>query len=117
MISRTARFRFALLATAVVVLSAAECDVQDVIDPGQTPTPPGNNPTPTTLVRARGDGQIGTVGQQLANPLVVRVDDQSGNPMSGIAVSFQVTQGGGSVGSTTATTGSNGEGSTTWTVG
>ncbi len=117
MIRRTARYRIVLLVSAVVVLSAAECDVQDIIDPAPAPAPPGNDPTPTTLVRARGDGQIGTVGQPLSNPLVVRVDDQSGNPMSGIAVSFRVMQGGGTVGPATANTGSDGEASTTWTVG
>src|SRR5712691_9337371 len=36
--------------------------------------------------------QVGNVGQQLTNPLVVEVVDQSGNPVSGVPVAFQVSQ-------------------------
>ncbi|MDE0085969.1 MAG: lamin tail domain-containing protein [Candidatus Poribacteria bacterium] len=44
---------------------------------------------PTTLEVVSGDGQSASVSQQL--PLVVRVLDQNGNPMSGVTVSFSVT--------------------------
>jgi alpha-tubulin suppressor-like RCC1 family protein/5-hydroxyisourate hydrolase-like protein (transthyretin family) len=44
-----------------------------------------------------GDEQAGTVGQQLANPLVVRVEDEDGNPLPQQIVNFVVVKGGGSV--------------------
>jgi hypothetical protein len=64
-----------------------------------------------------GDGQTGTVGQQLAQSLVVQVNDQSGTAMSGITVDFTVTGGNGSVSPASGTTGSDGQVSTDWTLG
>lgn len=64
-----------------------------------------------------GDGQSGTAGSLLSSPLVVRVDDAFDNPVSGVAVEWAVTAGGGSLSSTSTTTGSDGEASTEWTLG
>jgi len=99
----------------VLVLSAAECSVDDVTTPD--PDPNQVNPTPTTLAQVSGDGQSGVVGQALPAPLVVRVDDQSRNAMSGVAVTFNVAEGGGSVGTANVTTGNDGQAQTTWTLG
>jgi hypothetical protein len=114
MIRRVTPFRLVSLFAAVLVLSAAECPVDDVTDPSDPPTP--SEPTPTSLELVDGNNQAATVGQELADPLIVRVDDQSGNAMSDVTVSF-VAQGGGSVTPTSATTGSDGRAQTSWTLG
>lgn len=72
---------------------------------------------PTTLQAAAGDNQTGTVGQPLAQPVQVRVLDASGRPVSGLAVSFVVTGGGGSVAVPTSTTDATGVASNQWTLG
>ena len=64
-----------------------------------------------------GGSQSGTFGVTLAAPVVVKVVDAFGNPVSGTVVSFAVTSGGGSVGTPSATTDANGLASTTWTLG
>ncbi len=40
------------------------------------------------LVKVSGDGQTATVGQKLAQPLVVRLTDAFGNPISGVQVQW-----------------------------
>ncbi|HZA98860.1 MAG TPA: Ig-like domain-containing protein, partial [Gemmatimonadales bacterium] len=72
---------------------------------------------PTQLQKLSGDDQIGIAGQQLPEPLVVKVDDAQGNPVGGATVTFTVTQGGGSLGTPSATTGPDGRASTTFTPG
>ncbi|MFN8647189.1 MAG: hypothetical protein U0104_10515, partial [Gemmatimonadales bacterium] len=52
---------------------------------------------PATLVKVSGDAQSGIIGSRLAQPLVVRVDGSDGLPVSGVAVTFAVASGGGSV--------------------
>lgn len=64
-----------------------------------------------------GDTQTGEVGTTLPEPLEVRVDDRLGVPIAGISVGFTVTAGGGSVGSASVTTSSQGKARTTWTLG
>jgi hypothetical protein len=53
----------------------------------------------------------------LPNPLVVKVLDTAGNPVSGTTVNFSVTAGGGSVSPASAVTDANGQTSTTLTLG
>ena len=58
-----------------------------------------------------GSGQDSTVNQQFANPLVVKVTDQAGNPVQGITVTFVAPQSGASAtftGGNTAVTNSLG---------
>ena len=71
------------------------------------------------IVKVSGDSpiQTGAPGTQLLSPFVVRVDDRNNNPLRGQSVTFQVTGGGGSVSSSTATTDSSGQASTTLTLG
>ena len=64
-----------------------------------------------------GDGQTGQAGTRLGSALVVRVLDEGDNPVSGVAVSWTVASGGGSVSPTSATTGADGQASTAWTLG
>jgi hypothetical protein len=55
--------------------------------------PPGGNPpiddhAPAQLLAVSGDGQQARVGKRLDKPLVVRLTDQSGNPVSRVVVEF-----------------------------
>ena len=58
------------------------------------------------LVEVAGNNQVGSASQPLPTPLKVMVQDAAGNPKSGHPVTFQVTQGGGTLngGLTTYTT-------------
>lgn len=67
--------------------------------------------------KASGDAQTGAAGEQLTAPVVVTVKDGFGNVRSGEALTVAVTGGGGSVGSPTATTGSDGRASIAWILG
>ena len=71
----------------------------------------------TTLQKSSGDGQSAQVSTQLSNPLVVKVLDQDGAALSGVLVSFSVSPTSGSLSTSSATTGSDGQASTTLTLG
>lgn len=73
--------------------------------------------TATTLAKASGDQQSTTTGTAAASALVVKVTDASGNAVSGVAVTWAITSGGGSLSATSATTDANGQASTTYTAG
>lgn len=45
--------------------------------------------SPAALTRVSGNGQEGTVGSQLNEPLVVRVTDASSQPVEGIPIDFR----------------------------
>ncbi len=79
---------------------------------GVTPPPDAA----TTIEMAAGNGQTGTVGQALPNPLVALVTDDNGSPVAGVSVSWAA-QSGGSVSPSTATTGSDGRASVTRVLG
>ncbi len=72
---------------------------------------------PTTLDKVGGDEQQGSSGSPLAAPLVVSLLDQEGSPMAGVAVTFAVTAGGGTLSATAATTDSQGRAATILTLG
>jgi hypothetical protein len=55
-----------------------------------------DDPTPSTIVKISGDEQVGRVSGMVPNPLVVRLLDDSGVPVSGVVVVWTA-QGGGSV--------------------
>jgi hypothetical protein len=69
------------------------------------------------LAKNSGDNQSGVRGTQLANPLVVKVTDNSSNPVQGIRVAWAVVSGGGSVGVASSTTDASGLAQTTATLG
>ena len=79
----------------------------------------GADPSATIadLNAVSGDAQGAPVGRPLPEPLVVRATDEEGNPISGQRIEFSVTLGDGQVEPGVATTGSNGQASTTFTVG
>ncbi|HVG44590.1 MAG TPA: leishmanolysin-related zinc metalloendopeptidase [Longimicrobium sp.] len=71
----------------------------------------------TVLEKVSGDQQSGTAGAALPVQVRVRVLDRLGSPVAGQSVTFTVTQGGGSLSSTTVVTGADGGAGTTWTLG
>ena len=64
-----------------------------------------------------GDKQQGLLGEALANPFVVEVRDQSGDPLPGVQVAFSVSIGGGMLSATSATTDVNGRAESILTLG
>ena len=74
-------------------------------------------PHPRTLTKLSGDKQQGLPASQLAEPFVVSVLDQNGNPLPGANVTFTVTAGGGSLSATTDTTDADGRAAATLTLG
>ena len=83
-------------------------------DPQDPPTP---DPDPHSLTKISGDNQEGTAGILLAEPFVVSVLDLAGAPLAGVAVSFSVTAGGGTLSAATATTDAKGRAATRLTLG
>ena len=74
-------------------------------------------PTPATLTIVSGDNQSGIIGGTLASPFVVDVQDGSGDPSVGVAVTFVVTMGGGSLNPETTVTRPDGRAASTLTLG
>lgn len=74
--------------------------------------------TAAQIARNAGDGQSATVGSAVAIDPAVVVRDQFGNPVGGVAVTFTVAAGGGSVTGGNATTDAAGVAAvTSWTLG
>ncbi len=72
----------------------------------------------TSMAIEDGDNQSAGVNEPVATPPSVLVTDQSGNPVSGVSVSFQVTGGGGDVDPSSVPTNSSGIAAlTSWTLG
>jgi len=71
----------------------------------------------SVLSIASGNAQSGAVSTALSQPVLALVTDANGNPKAGVAVTFAVTAGGGSVSAPTSTTDAAGHASTTWTLG
>ena len=67
----------------------------------------------TGIQKVSGDAQTAVVGATFGAPLVVRVVNAQGNPVQGVAVTFQVTSGSATVATQAATSGSDGTASTT----
>lgn len=72
---------------------------------------------PARLEAVSGTGQRGTVGTTLAQPFVVRISDAAGNLVSGMTVTWTVTEGGGSLSASSVMTDASGLASTTLTLG
>jgi hypothetical protein len=71
----------------------------------------------TSITVSTGNGQVGLVGQPLAQPIVVHVLDQNGASLANAVVTWTVTFGGGSLSAPTSQTDANGNASITWTMG
>jgi hypothetical protein len=70
-----------------------------------------------TLEEEAGGDQAGAAGTALGEPIVVLVLDRLGNPATGVLVSFQTTQGGGTFSPAQVATGANGRAQSVWTLG
>src|SRR5690348_1281550 len=90
-----------------------------------SPLPPGLRdsttirivPKPSAIVKISGDGQSGSSGTPLAQPLVVQVNGSDNLGVPGVTVSFAAKTGGGSVDSATVVTDSLGRAGTTVKLG
>ena len=69
------------------------------------------------MVAVSGDAQFGRVGSQLAEPLVVQVNDLNGNGVRGVRVAWEVIIGDGSVSSAQTTTNGAGQTEVRFTLG
>jgi subtilisin family serine protease len=74
-------------------------------------------PRPALIAPVAGDGQAGVAGTSLPQPLVALVSDADGTPVRGVAVTWRVAAGGGSVSAPSATTDSLGRASVQMTLG
>ncbi len=72
---------------------------------------------PAAVEVVAGSGQSAEAGATLPAPIRVRVVDPEGRPVPGVAVSFQVSEGAGSVAAGSVTTDETGEANTDWTLG
>ena len=62
---------------------------------GCDPGPTGPTPRPAAIEIVSGDHQVGKAGTELESPLVVRVTDQDGHPLPGVAVEWRIGSGAG----------------------
>jgi adhesin/invasin len=74
-------------------------------------------PVPSTLVATSETSVSGTVGEAIAAPLSVKVTDAKGKNAGGIAVTFAVAEGGGTLSQPAATTDGSGVATTSWRLG
>jgi alpha-tubulin suppressor-like RCC1 family protein len=77
----------------------------------------GGGQRPAAVLVVSGDLQTGTVGEELPQPLVVKVVDEAGRPVRDQLVNFRVTSGGGSVFAGSAITNREGIAQERWTLG
>ena len=100
-------------ALVVLALGALGCSSDLVL-----PESPGGSAQTVALTKASGDVQTGPVGEQLEQPLVVRVVDGEQHPVTGLSVSFELSDpAAGTVNPPRATTNSAGEAVANWTLG
>jgi len=74
-------------------------------------------PVPQGISAVSGSDQFAVVSTPAANPLVVLVTDNNGNPFAGATVTWTVTKGGGTVSDSTSTSDVSGHTSITYTAG
>ncbi|HEU0298424.1 MAG TPA: hypothetical protein VFR37_03200 [Longimicrobium sp.] len=100
------RWRVTAMGALAVLLAACSGD-------GGTGTP-----RPTTVVAASPTSQTALAGEAVSEAPSVRVTDQQGQAMAGVAVTFAVTGGGGTLASTAAATNAQGVATAgTWILG
>ena len=87
-----------------------------------SPTTPGPDTTGSSgahangISKASGDAQQGTMSSLLAAPLVVRVTNSAGAPVSGATVAWSAAPGNGILSATTSSTDAAGHASVRWTL-
>ena len=108
--------------TGVVTYQTQTASIYQAILTGSLPVTLTPTQAMTFLSAVSGNNQNGNVQQALCSPLVVKIADESGNPVSGVQVIFQITQqpsgaSGAAVTMYSATTGADGTASTGLTMG
>lgn len=88
----------------------------DAADVSATATASATAGPAVAIAAVSGTGQSAVAGTPLANPLVVQVEDEHGNPVTGVLIEWTAS-GGASVGEPTTTTDENGRASVTLTLG
>jgi len=73
--------------------------------------------TAATLTLVQGDNQAVQAGKDLPHPIVLRVLDEAGTAMAGVAVTLVVAQGGGTVTPPSGVSDAKGEYTARWTLG
>ena len=101
---------------SIIVLVVSGCGSNESTT-GPPPPPPPSPPSVNGLVVAAGDGQVGTVAAGLTEPLTVRVEDTSGQPVSGVSVSWSVVAGGGTLSSVASSSDASGLAAVSYTMG
>lgn len=77
----------------------------------------GTPDVPTFFAKVSGDGQQGTVGQLLPQPIAVVLQDRFGNPVPGSTVAWEIVAGGGTVTAASSVSDAHGQASVGWTLG
>lgn len=101
----TLRLRFHLL----LPLASLACGGSDLVLP--------TDATVAQIEAVQGDEQVGPPGTPLQDPLIVRVTDSAGSPLSGQAVTWSVNGGGGAIDPVTASSNSEGLAFAEWILG
>ena len=94
------------LLLAAIAVASLRCS-SDSSDPGGQPD---------SVQEVSGNGQVGLINETLAQPLVVRVEDESGNPLEGVTIQWTI-GGGGSLNPLQLVTGTDGLASVERTLG
>lgn len=97
-----------------VLTAALSLSLVSACSGGGEPTEPTD---PTGLTIVDGNSQLGTAGEPLEEPLVVRLTTDDGEPIEGVAVAWSVITGGGTIDPETSRTDADGEAETEWTLG
>jgi Bacterial Ig-like domain (group 1) len=99
------------LAASSLLSAALACGGGDLGLPG--------GPAPAKITVMGGNGQVGEVGTELDDSLVVRVDDDQNQPIAGVRVAFSLGAGadGGNTAPDTALTDADGEAFSRWVLG
>lgn len=71
--------------------------------------------SPASIQAVAGDHQSSNIGQAVATPLTVQVNDANGQPINGVTVDFSVAPEQGTIGAASAVTGADGRTATTFT--
>jgi hypothetical protein len=99
--------------TCLVLLTGALGCGSDLVLPDLPPSQEN-----VALTKLNGDAQIGPVGETLASPLKIKVVTESQQPAAGLEVAFELADpAAGTVSPATATTNTEGEAVTYWTLG
>jgi uncharacterized protein YjdB len=93
-----------------IAVGAATCSDEHITDANA-------GAVPVRMDVVSGDNQNGLPGEQLPEPVVVRVTSATGAPVSGQIVNFRVVDGGGSVYAGAALTNADGQAQEWWTLG